>query len=383
MNENHLQLVFSNYIEQFQQINNTEHKEYFKWEIANCFRTKMDEALSVPNEEFPGKLYEIKKLTSILIDSYTQPLGGLVEFARRQPDTVRSLFQNLFADDAGSLTIRQEKVSDFLTGSHALRDQYFPGSYLYSDDMHSVTGYLFLYDPDHSYLFKALHARKFADCVEFNEDWGSGDSVSLPVYYRMCDELVEHIRESEELLAVDESRFANDWGVDPDKLYPDPEKHVLAFDLIYCGYTYDLYQGITFAKTKGKDRQQTQERIEMAKKLADRCREAETLLTSYGEAVSYVNSVFCAGATLWHKIYGYGTVKENSGKRVVVEFPEAGEKMLGTVKSAAKGIIRSEDAEFDDRMEKYSSVLSREENALRSSLALAQKQLAPYVDLLE
>ena len=37
MNENHLQQIFKNYIEKFEEINNTEHQEYYKWQIAKIF----------------------------------------------------------------------------------------------------------------------------------------------------------------------------------------------------------------------------------------------------------------------------------------------------------------------------------------------------------
>ena len=49
-----------------------------------------------------------------------------------------------------------------------------------------ITGF---YDPEHYYLYKALQAKRFADCVEFYDNWGSGTQMDLQVYHRMCDEL--------------------------------------------------------------------------------------------------------------------------------------------------------------------------------------------------
>ena len=187
MNNNHVQQIFAHYIDKFEYINNPTHQEYYKWQIAKRFRDEMDVALAAPTEEFPSKLYEVKKLTSNLIDSYTQPFHGLVKFAEQEPETVRNMFKMLFSDDGGDLENRQERVQAFLSQSHALRDKYYPDSYLYKEDMHSVTGYLFLYDPDHNYIYKATHARDFADCIEFYDDWGYGTDVKLAIYYRMCD----------------------------------------------------------------------------------------------------------------------------------------------------------------------------------------------------
>lgn len=94
-----------------------------------------------------------------------------------------------------------------------------------------------------------------ADCVEFYDDWGWGDSVKLDVYYRMCDQLVKAAKADKDLMAVDARRFLGEWGQNSDSLYPDPEKHILAFDLIYCCSTYGLFKGITFERPKTKDRQ--------------------------------------------------------------------------------------------------------------------------------
>ena len=92
MNDNHLQQIFKNYIDQFERINGTDHQEYYKWQIIKQFRNEMDAALSAPADEFSGKLYEVKKLTYNLIDSYTQPFHGLVKRARnRAPDVSYTL----------------------------------------------------------------------------------------------------------------------------------------------------------------------------------------------------------------------------------------------------------------------------------------------------
>ena len=81
MNENHLHQIFENYIKKFEEINNTEHQEYYKWQIAKIFRPMMDDALKSEDAEFIRKLKQIRKKTENFIDSYTQPFGGLIRFA--------------------------------------------------------------------------------------------------------------------------------------------------------------------------------------------------------------------------------------------------------------------------------------------------------------
>lgn len=143
MNANHIQQIFKHYIDEFEKLNNSEHKEYYKWQIVKSFRTMMDEALRSENSEFAFKLLKVKKLTCNLVDNYTQPFQGIVYFAESEPETVKTMFKNLFVNSDKEMVQREAAIVTFLKKSHELRDKYFPGSYLYKDDMHSVTTYLF------------------------------------------------------------------------------------------------------------------------------------------------------------------------------------------------------------------------------------------------
>jgi len=378
MNDNHLQQIFANYINEFERINNPEHREYYKWQIAKRFHNEMDVALTASAEDLPSRLYALKKLTSNVIDSYTQPFHGLVKFSEKEPETVREMFQNLF-DESIDL---QKRVEGFLAKSHSLRDRYYPDSFLYKDDMHSVTGYLFLYNPDQHYIYKATHALRFADCVEFYDDWGSGDTVKLNVYYRMCDQLVHAIKNNKELMATDASRFEDGWGEDPDTLYLDPEKHILAFDIIYCCSTYGLFHGISFTRPKSKERQLLQERKEKAAQLSEKLEAARNNLRILEEATAYVNSVFKAGEEVSHIRFGKGVVQTNDGMRITVEFPENETRQFGTLISAAKGIITSEEDDYAEKLAVYKAILGSEDK-IRSRLIYAEKEFASYAEYLE
>ena len=324
----------------------------------------------------------MKKLSENLIDNYTQPFHGLVKFAEHEPDTVREMFIALYSDDNGDIEIRKKKVSDFLRRSHELRDKYYPDSYLYKDDMHSVTGYLFLYDPDHNYIYKATHALAFADCVEFYDDWGWGDSVKLDVYYRMCDQLVEAAKSDAYLMAADERRFTDCWGQKPESLHPDLEKHILAFDLIYCCSTYDLFDGISFVRPKTSERQLMQERKEKAKELYDKMVEARAEMQRFAEAKDYVDSVYTAGVCLNHRKYGKGTIVDREGDNILVDFPEAGRKKLGTRQSVAIGVISIDSEDYAEKIKEYASILKREDS-IKTRLSYSEKQFQPYAEYLD
>ncbi len=114
MNNNHLQQIFSNYIERFEELNNNDHQEYYKWQVAIKFKSMMDDALSSSSDDFADKLLNVKKLSSNIIDSYTQPFYGLVRFAQEEPETVREMFKTLFSDDNNDIKVKQKKILNFL-----------------------------------------------------------------------------------------------------------------------------------------------------------------------------------------------------------------------------------------------------------------------------
>lgn len=377
-----MQQIFKHYIDNFEVLNDPSHMEYYKWQIVKKFRAMMDAALDAEDNAFPAALQEVKKITLNLVDSYTQPFQGLVKFAEKEPSTIKNMFRSLFVSSAGSMEDRQNAVSSFLKKSHELRDKYYPDSYLYKDDMHSVTTYLFLYDPDHNYIFKSSHALIFADCIEFYDDWGSGDSVKLDVYYRMCDQVADAIKNSPAMLKTDASRFENGWGVDPTTFAPDAEKHILVFDLIYCCSTYGLFSGITFKRPKTKEKQLIQEKKEKALRLSDNLKKAQDDLRFLQDALFYLDEVYTVGADINHKTYGPGVIVEKNGSTMAVKFANGDTKKLGLVLSAANHIITAKCDGYEERICQYKDILKKE-SSIKNAVGYAEKSFAPYAEYID
>ena len=174
MNTKNLQQIFANYIDHFEEMNDAEHDENFKWYAAFHFRCQMDEALQLNGKAFVLSLEKIRDVVKVLIDGRMQPFSGLVAIAKKDnyelADEVKKLFVDLFKDDGNDLEKREAKIAFFLQESEKLRLKKFPKYYSYKQTARSVSGYLFLYDPDHHYMYKAMQARLFADCVEFYGD---------------------------------------------------------------------------------------------------------------------------------------------------------------------------------------------------------------------
>ena len=380
MNYKNLNDIFEHYIEQFEFINKPGNEEYYKWQIAQKFRPLMDVALASSDEAFPKKLLEVRNLTKNLIDSYLQPFYGLVKCAEEEPDAVRQLFLDLFREDGGDLANREERIKSFLKGSHALRDQHFEGSYLYTDDFHSVSSYLALYDPDHNYILKQTQSRKFAECIEYYDDWGIGEDVNLATYYKMCNAVAEEIKKNPILIATDASRFDPrlGWG----DLWPDKEKHLLVFDLIFCSTVYDLYSGVSIVKRTAKERVMYEERKAKAKAQKVKLDEAVKTKQLYDAVCSDLKDAFSVGTAVEHFEKGKGTVVGVSDDSVSVLLDGASEPLkLGLAMCYGKGMLRLAKGTVESA--EQNKQLLTEGNKIKDQLQTAEKLFAEYADDLE
>lgn len=385
MNTKNLQQIFAHYTERFEELNNKDHDENFKWYVAKQFKERMDLAFTKDGMEFAGAMKSIvrDKITKTIVDNYTQPFAGLAELACKEPDTVKQMLLALFADDGNDLKIREEKISTFFAQSMQLLNRYFPGSFRYKQDAHAVSAYLFLYDPDHHYLYKSTQARLFADCVEFYDDWGYGNNIKLPVYYRMCDELVAEIKKCPSLLATDQSRFDGRFRVKPEEMSLDTEKHILAFDIIYCSMVYDLFKGITFKSITVKEKKLYQERQKQAQELQEKYKQAEEQHKRYQQAIEHYNDVLKTGTAVRNAAYGNGIVTAHKDSIITVAFETREEPVKFDYFSAiANQYLKFEDTLDEETAGEYRALV-KHRTSICDAVPKLEKALEEYRDVLE
>ncbi len=196
MDKENLLQIFSHYIEKFDFINNAENHENYKWLVCRKFKILMDEAFKKTGVDFVVALNKARAVTENIIDSYTQPFAGLVEFAKREPETVKEMFLKLYSDDGGDIHAQEALIAEFFNKSNELLDKYYPGSYRFKQNSHSVSAYLFLYAPETHYMYKASQAAIFADCIpksfiqvhylgqwSFMQSAGVVDIIYRPAYW--------------------------------------------------------------------------------------------------------------------------------------------------------------------------------------------------------
>lgn len=389
MNKKNLQQIFANYTERFAELNDIDHDESFKWWEAEQFHALMQDALQKSGQGFVNGLQLIvqKNVVDVLIDGRMRPFRGLVELAANgYAEDVKALFLALFAEDGGDLEKREEKIAAFLQESEKLRLAKFPDYYSYKQTARSAAGYLFLYDPDHHYMYKATEARRFADDVEYYGDWGSGDQIRLREYYRMCDELVAEIENCPALLATDQSRYALKDRYEVLKpaeksMAEDKKHHLLAYDILYCNRTYDLDRGLSFKKLSPKEKNLYEERLKAAQEKQDEYIKAEERCRQLEEAVQYYDSILVPGAKVQNRKYGKGVVVGRDGDVVVVEFG-AGTIRFDLFTAVSEGYLKFEDPLDEAQKKQYKELLGKHTDIM-DMLSIRQKALKPYRDILE
>ena len=131
MNTANLKIVFDQYIEQFDYLNDKGgHDEGYKWRAESCFVEHWD----IDAEDFPAMFKAAMHETSNLIDNATvQPINGISMLLKHEEEVefVRECFRELFAEDDGDLDARLDRVDTFIEKINEKIDQYAHGSWKY------------------------------------------------------------------------------------------------------------------------------------------------------------------------------------------------------------------------------------------------------------
>ena len=227
-------------------------------------------------------------------------------------------------------------------------------------------------------MYKASQSGIFADCIQYYDDWGTGDNIKLDVYYRMCDWLVEQIFECKELLATDASRFEIPESAE---MFEDKKKHLLAFDIIYACSVYDLFDGISFDRPKMKEKNLIIERKLKAQRMLDNYQKALETNDKLNKALLAVDSLLLPGTLMVHKMFGTGELVSYSNGVVEVAF-QTGNKKLELAMVLSMGLVKIKDSNIEAKVMQYIPYL-KDKNSIKNAFARAEKELDPYREYLE
>ena len=375
MNRTNLQSIFKKYIDNFEILNNEKNDETYKWEIAQEFQN-----FDVDAEDFVEMLAHMWKVSANLIDSSQQlPFYALVDYARREPETVREMFRKLFAEEHLDNEAKQTVIDEFIASSEMLRKKYYPDSHLYMNNQRSVMMLLFLRYPESNYGYKASQAKSFADCIEFYEDWGPMTDFRLGTFSRMCEQLIEEIRANDALMETHMSRFENT----DRKLHPDKNLHILTLDIIYSSQAYNFYGDMTFDPINAKSRKLYFERVAKAKELAEAVEKAKADAAMLDEAKEFIATSLAKGLAVKHRVFGEGVIEECAGTIIAVRFAKTNEtKKLGLTVAIGNGLVSLPSEEMTQKIKNYIPVLNRE-TQIPGNLSRAIDELQPYLEYLD
>lgn len=376
MNHERLQKVFRNYIRKFEFINDDDHNENFKWEAAAVFRDLMD----TKSDDFVHNIKEAVRETSVLIDGQNHYcFSALAKCAETHTEEVKALFNALFAEDGGDLVVRQNKILSFIEDANKLVSRVYTSNGMYMNDQRSAMAYLFLYDPEHNFLYKYSEAKDFAACIQYYGDWGSGLDFHLDVYYRMCELLVREIRNTPELIEKHKKRYWKEYG--NRAKHPDQNFHILAFDIIYGApdSRYNFYDGMKFPPITAEDYKKAM----IAQKLYEELEIYQRKVDTLEEGIAYFNHIFCVGKKVKDKFNNEGTIIKVDQFCVHVNFPEQNvTKAYIWMKAFFDKMLITDDPDLEEMLVKYRDVIPFA-SIIRGDLKKAKVKLAPYVIYLE
>ena len=250
---------------------------------------------------------------------------------------------------------------------------------MFALDQRIAMVFVALNDLDHNYMYKATQAREFADCIGYYDDWGYGTNMRLDIYYRMCDQLVDEIKQCPEILKANASRFITDSR----PKHPDNELHMLAFDIIYCCSVYHLFKGMTYSKPDMQARQLLAEKRAKAAELLEKLEQAQVQAEQLAEARAYYAQFAHEGLVVTHKVFGEGTVTIISGDTATIHFPKIdGDKKFGIETAIDGGFLSVDAPDLSEKRKEYHPLIGRA-SFIKTQLQSAETAFLPYAEYLE
>lgn len=194
--------------------------EKFKWQAIKGFQDNWD----IEVKDFCTMLKNsLDKTFNLLASSHYFPKKMIIEFAQKEPETVRQMFKDLF-DESKDL---YDRIVSFKTQSKQLVNKYWdPGKSDFQTE-NTLTTYLWLRYPDKYYIYKFEEAKSLANELKTNYVFKAGDyKNNVENFIKLYDELSQELCKDLELKQIVQSKLEDD-------CYDDPKCKTLAIDFGY------------------------------------------------------------------------------------------------------------------------------------------------------
>ena len=219
-NEENIYLILNKYKKA---IKNYLPNELYKWEAVRHFQENWD----INAADFPEMLKEsFKKAANLLTSAMYFPYSMIKGMAEREPETVRSMFVNLYNED---IPLR-ERIDFFIEKSEELLAKYWGVGKNHYQNLHAISVYLTFRFPNKYYIYQSLVDRRTCSFIGFNIKSGEKNDA-LKNYFSVCDLVNEYVKNDEELHELFNTLAPAE--------YNDDDDHMLTMDVVYfAGNSY-------------------------------------------------------------------------------------------------------------------------------------------------
>lgn len=221
MNTKMFEAVYDFYKSHYNQI---EKQELYKWKAVVHFQKHWD----IEAENFSAMLEEaLGETRNLMSAGKYYPRGMIIWAAQQDPENVRGLFRQLY-----DLTIDlRVRIETFQEEINTIMERHKEGNIgrSYQDDR-AVLVYLNMRYPEKYYLYKYQMFVDFAKLIDYAELPKAGDIELVFLFEGMCDMILKHVMQDEELLNMYEPRRQK---------YYDPAYHLLVQDIIYSAQYFN------------------------------------------------------------------------------------------------------------------------------------------------
>lgn len=195
--------------------------EKYKWEAIKHFQSKWN--IDAPNF---GEMFNdaTAKTSNLLSSGYVYPRGMILNFAKADDDSVRTMFRNLFDENEDLL----DRVNEFVKTSDLLREKYDDGLWKnHYQNTNAISTYLWLMYPNKYFIYRSEISRKIAKELNFDgKIKQDGKAENIVFSFRLYSEIKEVIAQDQKLVEIFKSSL-------DDNCYSDPNFITLTIDFGY------------------------------------------------------------------------------------------------------------------------------------------------------
>lgn len=166
--------------------------EIYKWKASKTFKENWniedDNILDMITRSFSETL-------NLLSSNMYFPLGMIKGFAEKEPDTLRSMFNNLYDENIDLLM----RIKSFINSSNELLNKYWDSGKNHYQDLHAISVYLAFRFPNKYYIYKPSVSKKVCKYLEC--DISSDDRIQVYInYVEVCNAVREIIKNDNKLI---------------------------------------------------------------------------------------------------------------------------------------------------------------------------------------